>query len=189
MKLNIKHSLLKFLSHIYKGTTYGYATRRDCIVAFVFLFLLNFAYAFIVGILGIQSYNDFIPALFLTLPFIIAIYSLWFMRINDIFGKHFMKGRVPEFFGICFLLEGCGRIVAKMIFNIEPINSIGWSRYLFWFILCIYPPAKEREEMPEVEYELPKLPKKATTVLAIALAITMVIIIVILAMTYYNGYK
>jgi len=181
MKLNIKHSFLKWLSHLYKGTTYGYATRKDCLVVFGFLLLLYFLPSLYFAYHRIFYYISSV----IHILTIIATFSLIFMRINDIFGKHYMKGRVPEFFVIYFLV-GIG---GKIIFDIEPKDSIGWFQCLLWFILCICPPAEEREDMPEIEYKLPKLPKKAITAFAIALAITMVTIIVILAMTYYDGYK
>jgi len=168
----MKNSLLKFFSHLYKGTTYGYATRKDCIVAFGFLLLLDFvwtyAYMCIAGILGLQSY-DFISTLFM-LPFIVAFYSLTFMRINDIFGRHFMKGRVLKFFGIYFLIEICGRIVAIVVFNIQLIDIAGWSYTLLLLLLCVWPSSSHKlDEMPDVEY---KLPEKALAIVIVIIIIT-----------------
>ena len=176
----MKNSLLKWLSHLYKGTTYGYATRKDCLVAFGFLLLfilvLSFLFYLIGTILnGFFTLADPYPTFISIVPFIltiIATYSLIFMRINDIYGKRFFttKGLIFVFFGVCFLIEIFGRVILKVVFDIQPIDSAGWSGLLFWFIICVCPPSsKEREEMPIVEY---RLPKKAIAVLIAITAIT-----------------
>ncbi|MDR0515865.1 MAG: hypothetical protein LBH25_02345 [Fibromonadaceae bacterium] len=88
----IKNSLLKWSSFIYKGTTYGYATRKDCLVVFGFLFLLNFALQFLHSLacttfnISSNKHSEQIP-FFLFFLTIIANISLMIMRINDIYGK------------------------------------------------------------------------------------------------------
>jgi len=163
----MKTSLLKWLSHLYKGTTYGYATGKDCLVVFGFL-LSIFALTFLLNSIGIGGsiFIIFIVPFILT---IIATYSLICMRINDICGKWVFKTKGDIFhFWIIYILIGAligvfgrfglGSDILKSIFDI-----------LCLLILCIYPSSKEREEMSIVEY---KLPKKAITVL---IAITAII--------------
>jgi tetratricopeptide (TPR) repeat protein len=84
-----------------------------------------------------------------------------------------MKGRVFVFFGICALLELFWRVIAKIIFDIQPIDSAGWLGLPFWILLCVWPPSyKNREEMPDVEY---KLTRKTIAILIFIAIITSVL--------------
>jgi uncharacterized membrane protein YhaH (DUF805 family) len=170
----MKESLLKWATHLGKGTTWGYATRKDCSVVFGFLVLLNLPLSFVFylvraycfAVIGIEE--EFILIEFilinltscLSLVFLITIianFSITFMRINDICGKRYFttKGHIFAFIVICFLM---------VILGYFAKNAGGFFLLLFYIIMCIYPSSSgEREEMPTVEY---KLPKKAILVLA-----------------------
>lgn len=181
----MKDSLLKWASHICKGTTSGYATRKDLLVVFGFLLLLMVTFSLICFIFdAVLSFtlNEHITYTIYEEPYstliclvpclltIIACYSLLFMRINDIYGKwSFMKGRAGAFIGICILAEMFCRGILIALFEIQPVNAQGWFGVLLWIILCIYPPSKNREEAHTIEY---KLPKKA---IAVLIAITLII--------------
>jgi len=163
----MKESLLKWAYHLNKGTTWGYATRKDCLVVFGFSILLYIVYAVLYYLIGfilnvqdeiLDEYLKFIYLMFYVT--IIADISLMFMRINDICGKRCFttKGRILAFLVIYFLLtEGFGGGILETVFGIKPIiDTKGWLSFLIYFIFCIYPSSsKEREEMPIVEYKLP----------------------------------
>jgi len=194
----MKKSLLKWLSHLYKGTTYGYATRKDCLVVFGFL-LLSSVLPFLYYFFNVQSYKytpkniqflldvlldvlvifPFLPNIILldkvlldknfvltyTVPFlltVIATFSLIVMRINDIYGKRYFttKLRIFAFFLVYTLIERCGMFILNIVFDVPFRDCTGWLNILFWFILCVYPPSKKREEIPIVE-----LPEKPIAVL------------------------
>jgi hypothetical protein len=98
---------------------------------------------------------------------IIANISLFFMRINDIFGKRIFKTKKRIFilFALCFLIEISGRFLFLGIFDIKPIDSAGWSGYISLVLLSLLPSKSgPREEMPIIEY---KLPKKTITIITI----------------------
>jgi len=183
----MKNSLLKWASHLSKGTTYGYATRKDYLIVSGFCILLSFAlyylYYFICSVLNIQEYIlDKYIDISILIPFdiliIIAEISFMFMRINDIFGKRCFTTKVHifGFIGIYYLIfEGfVGAGILETVFDIQPIiNSDSWLGLfivlLFLIILCAYPSSsKEREEMPAVEYQLPK--KTIAVFIAITIA-------------------
>jgi uncharacterized protein (TIGR02145 family) len=187
----IKSSLLKWAHHLNKGTTYGYATRRDWLVVFVFITILQIASYILYYLIGIilniqmdilQEYSKFI-ILMIYIP-IIADTSLMFMRINDICGKRCFttKGHIFAFLGIYLLaLEGFDGYILKTVFDIKPIiDTKGLLNLLFYLILCVYPSSsKEREEMPVVEY---KLPTEFTILLSF-------IIIAVLGLSLYEATK
>jgi uncharacterized membrane protein YhaH (DUF805 family) len=163
----IKNSLLKWSSYLRKGTTYGYASRKDCLVVFGFMLLLNFALRFLHSLAcaaldmpsNINHSND-IPFIFLLLT-IIANFSLMIMRINDVYGKRCFTEKIHIFALIvtCFLIGIFCANISKKFFDIQ-FGFIAWISlgYLcLFFILCAFPPSsKKREEMPVVEYKLPK---------------------------------
>lgn len=162
----MKNSLLKWSYHLNRGTTWGYATRKDCLIAFGFLFLLYFTLSFLYYWVGyalgaqesvLDEYSKYL--VFVLISTIIADYSMIFMRINDIFSKRYFttKWRIFVFLMIYFLIELFGRIILKILFDMQPIDSAGYGGLLFWIVLCVYPPSsKEREEIPIIEYKLPK---------------------------------
>jgi hypothetical protein len=165
----MRESLLKWAHHLGKGTTLGYATRKDCLVMFGFLVLLNLPLSFVFylvraycfAVIGIEvefiltSLTSCLSLVFLIT--IIANFSIIFMRINDICGKHYFatKGHIFAFIAIHFLM---------IIFGYFAVNAGGFFLLLFYIIICIYPSSSgEREEMLIIEY---KLPQKAILVLA-----------------------
>jgi uncharacterized membrane protein YhaH (DUF805 family) len=123
----IKNSLLKWISFIYKGTTYGYSSRRDCLVVFGFLFLLGFVLSFLYSLVGTalnippnkldNHTRDFYHYLiFFT---IVANTSLMIMRINDICGKRYITTKIHIFaLVVIFFLIGHGG------FNVENFVAI-----------------------------------------------------------------
>ncbi|MDR3001892.1 MAG: hypothetical protein LBU89_11585 [Fibromonadaceae bacterium] len=171
----MKESLLKWLQCLYryKGTTYGYASRKDFLIVFgfnfLFVFVLSFLYHILVyatlqepvsleqeGIINVFSYFIIIPFMLFTT---LANLSLFFMRVNDIFGRRYFttKKRIFAYFAIAFFIEVLGRFVLMKAFSIEPIDSSGWFGFLIAVVLCAYPsPKKEKEDAPVAEYKLPK---------------------------------
>jgi uncharacterized membrane protein YfcA len=160
----MKDSLLKYLSCLYKGTTWGYATRKDCIVTAVFFVLINSVLAllhFLTGyIIGLQErilirQIENIPS-YLFWMTIIANCSLFFMRINDIFGKRCFTTK-KHIFVFIFAF-----IAIILLLSILKITILGlwldsWFILLLCIILCVYPSSpSEREDMPAVDYKLPK---------------------------------
>jgi len=166
----MKESLLKWAHHLNKGTTWGYATRKDCLVVVGFSCILFIAYVFLYCLIGLVVLNvqwdilkEYLKFTFLifNISVIIADISLMFMRINDMSGKRcfITKGHIFAFLGIYFLItEGFdGNGILETVFDIKPIIDFkGLLGLLLWLILCVYPSSsKEREEMPVVEYKLP----------------------------------
>ena len=168
----MKESLLKWAHHLGKGTTCGYAARKDFFVIFGFLFSLSLVLGFARYLVASYCFSiinlailqppvliDYLTGVFpmLFILTIIANFSLIFMRINDICGRRYFttKGYVFAFIALFYLIQ----ILEYIIFNGSGIFGL-----LFYAIMCIYPSSSgEREEMPIVEYELPK---KAILVLA-----------------------
>ena len=170
----MKKSLLKWAHHLNKGTTNGYATRKDCIVAFGFLFLFlavsGTLYMAIGNALEMQDptlYLKYFSFIVFVLT-IIANFSMIIMRINDIFGKRYFTSKrgVFYFFLAVFLVELFSTYAFRELFDIQ--SSIDYGLFIY-AIICLYPPSsKAREEMPIVEH---KLPKKFIIFLFVALVV------------------
>jgi hypothetical protein len=113
----IKSSLLKWAHHLNKGTTYGYAIRKDWLVLF-----------------GWHYFEC-------SKGYIIADISLVFMRINDICGKlcFATKGYFFVFLGILLIILNIGQYENMRQYAIgqwENIFLLYKGFYFFQILAC-----------------------------------------------------